>query len=367
MSSIGQPQRSHRNPGGETSGYHPRVARQRVTLKEVAERAGVHIGTVSKALKESTRGELNQQTIERVLKAAAELQYTPNATARNLQSSRTSTIGVLFPDVMNPFFPPILRSIDDVLFEAGYITLVSNTDHVREREEAAIATFRSRQVDGIIIATAASDQALLGEIERSGIQFVTINRTLPWTGSSSVRSDDEAGIAALVDYLVDLGHHDIAEIRGPDQFETGIRRHDAFKQALSTRELPAARPGWSIRAGAYTIDDGRRCVGDILDMGVPTAIVAGNDLLAIGAIEGLKERGLDCPRDVSVAGFNDMILADRLSPPLTTVHVDKKELGTAAARLMLQLLSVPDSEPEHVVLPVSLVIRGSSGPPRTGS
>jgi LacI family transcriptional regulator len=297
-----------------------------------------------------------------VIRAAEELGYRPNRIARGLKTSRSHTIGVLIPDITNPLFPPILRGIEDRLDEAGYTALIVNTDNDPERERIDLETMRARQVDGFISATARLDRELL--VELAGTPFVLVNRSLEDGSVPAVTVNDRQGIALAVEHVVALGHKRIGHVAGPQDLSTGHRRHLGFIDAIRAAGLEA--PPEYIRFGAsFTEEEGARVCDELLDAAPrPTAIVAANDLLAIGCYDALEERGLTCPDDISITGFNDMPFVDRLRPPLTSVRIPQREIGKAAADLLLEQLSGGGETAAEILLEATLVIRGSTAPPR---
>jgi LacI family transcriptional regulator len=338
---------------------------QRVTLKEVAERAGVHPATASRALNAATRGLVNAQTAARVEKAARQLGYTPNSIARSLKTSRSATVGLLLPDLTNPLFPPIVRGVEDVLRAAGYSPWIINTDNDPDREAAAIESFRGRSVEGFVVATARLHDPLLEDVAASGTPLVLVNRRVATPDIPSVIGDDAAGVAAAIRHLRDLGHRDIVHLAGPQDLSTGVARRRAFRQAMEDLGLTAG-PDRIADATTWSEPAGATAMEEIVERGVHyTAVLAGNDLIALGCYDVLERRGLRCPDDVSVVGFNDMPFIDRVAPPLTSVRVPHYEIGAEAARLLLEALDDPERHPRSVVLPLTLSIRGSTGPPRS--
>ncbi|MGH3456107.1 MAG: LacI family DNA-binding transcriptional regulator [Nocardioidaceae bacterium] len=337
---------------------------QRVTLKEVAERAGVHPATASRALNTATRGLVNAQTAARVDKAARQLGYTPNSIARSLKTSRSSTIGLLLPDLTNPLFPPIVRGVEDVLRAVGYSPWIINTDNEPDREAAAIESFRGRSVDGFVVATARLQDPLLEKVAASGTPLVLVNRRVASPDIPSVTGDDAAGVSTALRHLYDLGHRDIVHLAGPQDLSTGLARRQAFRQAMEDLGLPAD-PDRIADAVAWSESAGADAMQSIIERGLPfTAVLAGNDLIALGCYDVLERRGLRCPADVSVVGFNDMPFIDRMAPPLTSVRVPHYEIGAEAARLLLEVLEDPERHPRSVVLPLTLSVRGSTAAPR---
>ena len=331
------------------------------TLRDVARLAGVHPGTASRALNAETRSLVNRETAQRVLSAAEELGYRPNPIARGLKTNRSYTIGVLIPDLTNPLFPPILRGIEDGLEEGGYTPLIANTDNDPARERSDWETMQARQVEGIIAATARRGNELLEEIAGAGVGVVLVNRRLPDGSVSAATADDRRGQALAVEHLVGLGHRRIAYLAGPLDLSTGFDRREGFLDAMRAAGL-AADPELIAVSDSFTEAPGARACRELFDRGGDfTAIVAANDLLALGCYDVLAERGIDSPGQISVTGFNDMPYVDRFSPPLTTIRIPHYEIGMAAAALMLERLQNPVAEPRHVQLRAELVVRGSTG------
>jgi LacI family transcriptional regulator len=333
------------------------------TLRDVAEAAGVHAATASRALNPATRGLVNAETARRVMKVAEQLGYRPNPIARGLKTAKSSTVGLVIPDLTNPLFPPIVRGIEDVLEPAGYSGLIVNTDNDPGRERAQIELLRSRQVEGLIVATARVKHPLMEQLHREGVPMVMVNRRSEGVEVPTITPDDAAGVEIAVRHLADLGHTRIAHIAGPTDTSTGVQRARAFRSAVRDLglahddSLVVSAPQWSEEAGA----DGLRL---LLDRGESfTAIVAGNDLIALGCYDVFAERGIDCPTEMSVVGFNDMPFLDKLRPPLATVAIPHQQIGAEAARLLLDAIAEPDRPPRSVLLPLSLVVRGSTGPP----
>jgi len=337
-----------------------------VTLRDVAAAAGVHPATASRALNQQTRSLVNDETARRVLETAAGLGYRPNPIARGLKTSRSYTVGVVVPDLRNPLFPPIARGIEDRLEPAGYTSLLANTDNDPERERLSFDAMRARQVDGYITATARSEHPLLHELAANGRPLVLVNRATADESLPSVVPDDRDGMRQAVEHVVALGHRRIAHLAGPFSLSTGVHRHEGFVQAMESVGLELDRE-LILMGSRYSEEEGARMCRELLDGGRRfTAVLAGNDLMALGCMDALREAGIDCPREVSVVGFNDMDWSDRFSPPLTTMRIPHHQLGVEAADLLLERLATPDAAARHVVLPVSLVVRGSTAPVASG-
>jgi LacI family transcriptional regulator, galactose operon repressor len=312
-----------------------------VTIRHVAAAAGVHPATASRALNPETRILVSDKTAQRVLKVAKSLGYHPNPMARTLRTRRSHTVGVLIPDLTNPLFPPIIRGLEDRLAEAGYVALIGNTDGDDGRERLVFEQMRARRVDGFVMATARLRDPLLAEAAREEIPVVLVNRVTESHSFPAVSADNERGSHLVVSHLVALGHRRIAHIAGPQDVSTGPSRLRGFTAGLAAGGLEAD-PELIVYANAYSIQEGVRCCRELLGRpGRWTAVVAANDMLAVGAYSALEEAGLRCPDDVSVAGFNDMPFIDRLCPPLTSVRFPHYQVGTKAAQLLLERIAGP--------------------------
>ena len=282
-----------------------------------------------------------------------------------MRTARTRTVGVIVPDITDPAYPPIIRGIEDALATHGYVAILANTDGDARRQERIIETLRARSVDGLILATIArADSAMVrlaGELP-----LVTVVRASDDARIASVVHDEEDGIRRILTHLVSHEHREIAMIAGPQMLSTGFRRLRAFEQQRKALGLARTKPNVAF-AGAFNESEGERCAEELLARGQAfTALMCANDRLAVGAIAALRRHGLRCPEDVSVTGYNDMPLADRLLPPLTTVRVQHHKGGFESAELIVELMrerrnaSVRHASVRHVVLPVEIVIRGST-------
>ena len=333
------------------------------TLRDVAVAAAVHVGTASRALNPGTRSRVSRSTADRVLKAAKELGYRPNPMARSLRTARTFTVGLVIPDLTSPLVPLLARGIAAVLAPAGSDAWIVNTDNDAERERALIDSLRARQVDGLIVATASLEHAGLAALHAQKMPIVLANRVLAGGQISSVTADNAAGSALAVDHLVALGHTRIAHVTGPQRMSTGLLRRRGFSQAMRAHGLDED-PALLASCASWTEAEGARAFGELLDSGADvTAVVAGHDRVALGCYDALAARGLSCPGDVSVVGFNDMPFMDKMQPPLTTLRVAHHEIGAEAARLLLNVFEEPERPPRSVMLRPALVIRSSTAPP----
>jgi LacI family transcriptional regulator len=333
------------------------------TLRDVATAAGVHPATASRALNPSTRLLVSEDTAQRVLEAASRLGYRPNPVARSLRTRRSNTVGVLIPDLNNPLFPPIVRGVEDMLAERGYVALIGNTDADERRERMVFDQMRARHVDGFVLATATLRHPILDEAAEADLPVVLMNRTAQGYPFSSVSVDNEQGVRAAVAHLASLGHTRIGHIAGPQGISTGVARLRGFQDGMRAASLEV-REDQVVHASAYTVEEGARCCAELLSRrGDVTAIVAANDMVAVGCYATLEELGVGCPEDVSVIGFNDMPFIDRLRPPMSTVRFPHYQLGMEAAKLLLERIDTDSSPVKILYLAPELVVRGSTAPP----
>jgi LacI family transcriptional regulator len=339
-----------------------RAGRRTVTMKEVAELAGVHASTVSRALNPVTRPMVEAAALARVLKAAKKLGYRLDPVAASLRTGRSQLVGILVPDIATSIFTPILAGAAERLAAQGYSMLVGYVRDADEQLELATGLI-ARRIDGLIIATASRDDPLVTFCLAQQLPTVLVNRAEKTSRVSAVVSDDVAGMQMAVDHLVALGHRNLGHVAGPQQHSTGFLRRQGFAQALALHGLDPKKPPYEI-AGDYTRDQGSNAARRLLAPHPEiTAIVAANDLLALGVYDLLRERGLACPQDVSVVGHNDMPLVDLVHPALTTIRISHGEMGHQAADLLLGAIEDGKSLVRNVVLPPKLILRDSTAGP----
>ncbi len=335
-----------------------------MTLKEVAAEAGVHVSTASRALNPETRSVVNEQTAVRVMEVAERLGYRPHPLARGLRTNRTMTVGMVVPDLMNPLFPPIYAGADSILAGFGYSVLVASDDDEPGKSRGVITALLERRVDGLILANAHRDFSVPGG--GGDTPIVLVNRSIGSDEFPAILGDNEAGVALVVRHLVELGHTAIAHVAGPMDVSTGLARLEGFSASMRQHGLET-HSELIVEAGAFRTEAGRVACRRLLDTGVQfTAIVAGNDLIALGCYDALAERDLSVPADVAVTGYNDLTFVDRVAPPLTTVAFDYREMGAVAARTLLGMLDGDGSTAMPsgpVLLTPELVVRGSTAPP----
>ena len=336
-----------------------------VTLLQVAAEAGVHVSTASRALNPETRSIVNDKTARRVIAAAKRLGYRPHPLARGLRTNRTFTVGITVPDLLNPVFPLLYAGAEASLSQEGYLLLVGASDDPTN-PVAESGILLDRQVDGLIMANAYIRSSLPQKAPNQTVPTVLVNRLADTIDAPSIACDDRAGIGLIVRHLIELGHTDIAHIAGPQTISNGVIRKQAFVVRMQSEGREPA-PELIVEADGFHIDDGRKACERVLESGMHfTAIVAANDLIALGCYDALAERGIRVPDDVSVTGFNDMVFIDRVHPAMTTVSVPYYDMGAIAGQMMLSLLKSKDGGagtlPTSSRLRPHLEIRSSTAP-----
>lgn len=332
------------------------------TIYDVARRAGVSLATVSRVLRH--RSNVRLETRERVLQAMTELAYQPNLLASALMTKQTNTIGLLVPDISNPFFAEICRGVEDACASAGFNLVICNTDEDGAKQRQQIALLRQKGVDGIILASVKIGDQDIVDLHRSKYPMVLLTRSVAGLNLPGVCVDDFQGGYMATRYLLELGHQTIALLTGDLSTRPALFRKKGFEAAIEQAGLPAD-PGL-VESGPFTIQGGTTMAERLLAHcpAHPTAFVAGNDMIAIGAIRVLKQRGMRVPEDVSVVGFDRTVLAQIVDPPLTSVAQPTHELGANAVQLLLERLNNPVVAPRQITLPPMLV-PGASTTTRT--
>ncbi|HTH97269.1 MAG TPA: LacI family DNA-binding transcriptional regulator [Stellaceae bacterium] len=330
------------------------------SLQQVADAAGVHRSTASRALNPATAHLISPEITARIRAASQALGYRRDAMAAGLRTRRSHLVGVLVPDIANPVFGPILSGLESPLKAAGYSLLIVNAGNDATRQAELAEDLIARRVDGIVLATVQRDDPVVTSCLRIGLPIVLVNRAESTARTSSVVSDDVAGMGLSVRHLTALGHCAIGHIAGPPQLSTGLLRRQGFETAMTEAGLDATMI--SVATG-YSREAGLEAAETLLSRHLVTAIAAANDLLALGAYQALARRGLRCPQDVSVVGYNDMPLVDMVQPPLTTIRINPVAMGQDAAALLLGLIDGnTKAMTTRIVNPV-FVPRQSTAPP----
>jgi LacI family transcriptional regulator len=332
---------------------------RRPTQNDVAKRAGVSQATVSLVLNNVSNSNIPEETRLRVLKAIDELAYRPNTLASSLRLGKTQTLGLILPDSANPFFAEVSRSIESAAFEQNYNLILCNTEGDVERELLYVDVLCSRQVDGIIFVAVGDQSDSLQRVLCKNIPVVMIDRDLPGTQVDAVLTDNRLGGFQATQHLIDLGHRRIGYIAGPSSVTPSAGRGEGYLTALAERNISAEAS--LLSRGDFHPYSGWSAARTMLSLPEPpTAIFAGNDLMAIGALRAITEAGLQVPENISLVGFDNIELASYTNPPLTTVAQPIHEAGRTAVNFLLERIREPNLSFRRVILPTSLIIRNSS-------
>ncbi|MBN1430283.1 MAG: LacI family DNA-binding transcriptional regulator [Anaerolineae bacterium] len=335
---------------------------RRITIRDVAQRAGVSKATVSHVINETRFVE--EHTRRQVLQAIDELNYRPSRLARSLSTRQTFTVGLLISDIGNPFYHEVILAVEDVALAHDYSVFLFNTNFDAERSMKYIRSMLDRHVDGVIFMTNRLDVDLVAELSRHRVPAVTLDlEEMQMPGVRNIRLEFEIGIREAVDYLIQLGHRRFAHVTGPLDLWTSELRRNAFLGALGQHGIDSSEV--TVIEGNFQIDGGRRALHQLLETSNrPTAIFAANDLTALGILWEARKYSLQIPEDLSVVGLDDISLAGQITPPLTTVALPGYSIGSLAMQMLIELINSGE-EPgiqswNQQRLTTSLVIREST-------
>jgi LacI family transcriptional regulator len=323
----------------------------RPTLKQVAEAAGVSVATASYAL--NNGGSVGRETRDRVIATAERLGYAPNLSAKAMRTGRSGTLGLVLPDLTNPFFPLLSQTIIHAARERGYSVFLTDTQGSKDAESESIDTLIQRGIDGIIWFPIDDDTDRQPSLR--GVPTVVVDRSVQ--GFDSVQADYEAGGRLAAQHLVEAGHKKIGLITGPRAALSARRRADAARDYVQAH----AQLAWEVES-SFAPDLDAALVERMLKRDA-TAIIAGADLIALGAIKSLRNNGVDVPNDMSVIGFDNTPWGEWSAPPLTTIDIPTQEMAAEAVELLVRRIEQPGEPRRHTVFDVSLVARNSVAPP----
>jgi LacI family transcriptional regulator len=331
------------------------------TINDVAIRAGVAPITVSRVINNS--GYVSEETRRRVEKAVADLGYVPSGPARSLRLKRTNSIALVLTDITNPFFTTVARGVEDVASEAGYTVTYCNTDEDESKEQKNISLLLQQQVDGILLVPALSKTNTVDFIQGYDVPVVILDRRIPGADADIVRCDSEDGAYKLVSYLLELGHHHIAILTGPEGTSTADDRLAGYKKAMSKAGLKANEA--LVFRGSFTQGSGFEMAEQAMSVTPrPTAIFAANNFIAIGVMKALQGLELSVPEDISLVGFDDLPESLVIFPFLTVAAQPAYDMAKEATCLLLaRIAGEAPEESKEIVLPTELIIRQSTGQP----
>jgi LacI family transcriptional regulator len=329
------------------------------TIRDVARLAGVAPITVSRVINQS--GYIREGTQERVKAAIAQLGYVPNTLARSLRSRQTSMLALVLTDITNPFWTTLARGVEDAASDAGFNLILCNTDESVEEQERYVHVLLQKQVDGILLVPAHNQPEPIEFIQRQKVPVVILDRRVPGANADRVRCDSVGGAYQLTRLLVSLGHCQIAALLGPQGVSTADDRVAGYRLALQEAGLPCTKD--QVIYGEFTVDSGYRMAQQALAIQPrPTALFAGNNFIAIGALKALRDAHLRVPEDLAVVGFDDLPVTMVVEPFLTVAAQPAYEMGRRATELLLaRLAGQAPAEYQEIILPTELIVRHSSG------
>ncbi|XAH24725.1 LacI family DNA-binding transcriptional regulator [Xylophilus sp. GW821-FHT01B05] len=325
------------------------------TLKDVAALAGVSFTTVSHVLRGTRR--VNDGTRARVEQAVSELGYLPSAVARSLKTRETHILGVLVPNVTNPFFAELTRGIEDYCRRSAYSVFLCNSDDDPQREASYWQTLMEHRVDGLLVASTGIASSRTLPFQRN-VPLVMVDRLVPGLQADVVRIDNQAGARLAVEHLLALGHRNIACLSGPSMVEVNRIRQAGWQEALATAGIVPGQD-W-LAEGDFGGASGYRAAQTLLAQKRFSAIFACNDMMALGALRAAAELGIAVPQALSIIGFDGIDLGAYTSPPLTTVGHSIRDLGERAAALLIERIATPAMQHREIVLRPHLMLREST-------
>ncbi len=327
-------------------------------IRQIAEMTGVSITTVSHVVNETRF--VSKDKRERVLAAMRRLNYRPNRLASGLRRRKSNTIGVVLPDITNPYFAEIARGVEDACFEKNYSAIICNSDASLKMEKHYLDMLVEKQMDGIVLVNVGDHGQNPASAPAQGIPLVMMDREVSALRADSIQVNNLEGGRMAAKHLFDFGHRNVVCMGGTPDVYPSWERVDGFVAFMKEAGHPL--PKKRILAGNFQADSGYALtMAAMRARQRPTAIFAANDLMAYGAIRALVELGLRVPDDVSVVGFDDIKLSALFNPPLTTIRQPRLEMGGLAVKLLMERAEQPALEPRRVMLPLELIARQSSG------
>jgi LacI family transcriptional regulator/LacI family repressor for deo operon, udp, cdd, tsx, nupC, and nupG len=329
------------------------------TLQEVARRAKVSIATVSRVLNKSDK--VVPETRAAVEQALLDLGYRPNRVARRLRmnSGRAHLVGLIIPDIQNPFYAEIARGVEDVAYAHQYALILCNSDENLEKERFYLDVMRDESVDGLVLPPFDETDLAVVEMVESGMPVVCVDRSLAKVKTDLVEVDNYQGALEAVNHLIEKGHERIGLIEGRAHVSTSRERRRGYLDALAAHGITARKE--HMRAGDFKQESGRVLANELLALRKPpTALFVCNNLMTVGALAAIHNRGLRIPQDVAVVGFDDLPWAEALDPPPTVVRQPAYEVGRGAMELLLKRIMEPERPPVTLRLRPELVIRRST-------
>ncbi|MEX0685150.1 MAG: LacI family DNA-binding transcriptional regulator [Balneolales bacterium] len=336
------------------------------SLQDVAKKAGVSTATVSRVL--NNLNYVSHSVRTRVEKAMKDLNYSPNRVARRLRvkDGDRKLLGLLIPDIQNPFYVDVVRGVEELVFSKGYAVYICNFAQDYEKEKTYLNNLKSESIDGLIVAPYHEEDKMVISLVRDGFPIVCVDRGLGDIEVDLVTVDNDAGAYKAVKHLIGLGHKRIGYVGGLQSIPTSRKRKDGYIRALEESGIPIDDS--LVKFGDSKHESGKNLALEFLNMSEPpTALFTGNNVITLGALESIHSKGLNIPDDVAIVGFDDMYWSISLNPPLTAVSQPGYEIGRQAANMLFERLEEPGREPRRIVLNTKLMIRQSCGSKLAGN
>lgn len=328
-----------------------------VTIHDVAEEADVSVATVSHVIN-GTRY-VSPELTEDVEEAMDRLGYQRNSVARSLKTQKTHTIGLIVSDISNPFFSELLRGVEKITTSESYSLIISNTDETLEKEELYLDVLRQKQVDGFIIAPTGKNDEKLKDFMEKDLPFVFVDRKIENIPAPSVLSDNVSGAKKAIEHLIEKNHNRIGVVSGLDPVTTTRERIKGYREALDAHGISFDKT--LVERGNSQVKGGFEATGQLLNLdNPPTAIFSTNNLMTIGVMQAMKQKGVKCPEEVALVGFDDFQWADTFEPTLTTVAQDPHKIGSEAAKILFSHIESKREDGSEVRVPTNLIIRESA-------
>ncbi|HWQ90237.1 MAG TPA: LacI family DNA-binding transcriptional regulator, partial [Clostridia bacterium] len=325
-----------------------------VTMKDVAAEAGVSIATISRVL--SGRNGVTKPVRERVLRTIGKLDYHPNRLARGLRAGRRKLVGVVIPDLQNPFFPGVVHGVEEILYAAGYTLVLGHSDGLVERERNHLMVLRGEGAAGLILIPDNGTNANYEFLRAQDVAVVAVDRVPTGLQVDLVTSSNREGMRAATTHLLGHGYRSIGFINGPEHVSVARERLAGYREGLLAAGLEYSAV--MVIHSDFRQAGGHLAMASLLDQpNPPRAVLIGNNLMTLGALQAIHERGLKIPDQVAVVGFDDMSWAASLNPPLTAIAQPAEEIGRTAAQMLLERLTNPGRLVRQVVLPTRLIVR----------
>lgn len=330
----------------------------RMTIKDIAKEANVSIASVSRVINNKSEG-VSKETRERILDIIEKYNYIPSSLARGLVTKKTNIIGLLLPDINNPFFPGIARGVEDAANKNGYNIILCNSDDNQEKERTYIRILKEKCVDGIIYTSAlrASNENV-GLLKEYNIPFISMDRVIDLENTPYICTNGEEGMYKILEHIIESGHKQIAYIAGIKGAPFNHSRLGGYKKALEKYNIPFNPK--LVKYGDYKLEGGKASMEELLDSNTDiTAVACENDIMAIGALHVLNNRKIKVPEEISITGYDNIFFTDLTYPKITTVSQPIYEMGFKAVELLMKLINKEDISDEKIILKPKIIIKDS--------